>query len=115
MSRPNHALELGVARASASTALLGSMCVNSDGHADISTNRRMRKTDTQKMGFFFSERQASDPSDRAASSAWVGPASAETAIVDDSVMADPRVEHAVQQVDEQVDEQEHQHEDRHRA
>src|ERR1044072_5378451 len=114
MSRPNQAFALGLARASFSTAALGSTLVNNDGQAAISTNATMRITETQKMGFFLSDRQASDVSERGSSCPGVGAlVSAPTAMVDESVMADPRVEHAVQQVDEQVDEQEHQYQDGH--
>src|SRR5690349_16092322 len=105
MSRPNHALALGRSRASLSTAALGSTFVNSDGHAAISTKTTMSTTETQKIGFFLSERQASEVSERASSWPGVGAlVSAPTAMVDASVMGDPRVEHAVQQVDEQVGE-----------
>src|SRR6476661_1298884 len=116
MSRPNQALALGRTRASLSTAADGSTLVNNDGHAAISRNAMMRAIETQKIGFFLRDRQASDESERASSCPGAAvPVSAPTAMVDASVMADPRVEHAVQEVDEQVDEQEHQHQHRHRA
>ena len=76
----------------------------------------MSATETQKIGFFFSERQASEARERASPRcARVVPVSAPTAMVGASVMADPRVEHAVQQVDEQVDEQVHDDQDGHGA
>src|SRR5690242_15011864 len=105
MSRPNHALALGLSRAWASTALLGDTFVNSEGQMAISTKSAMRTTENQKTQFFFSDRHASEASERASStsppSRTATPASA-TPMVDASVMADPRVEHAVQEVDEQV-------------
>src|SRR5687768_4627561 len=99
MSRPNHALALGFSRACASTAASGWRLVKSDGQTAMTMNRTMSTTENQKIGFFLSERQASDVSDLASSSVPSGaaPVSALTAI-DASVMADPRVEYSVQQV-----------------
>src|SRR6476659_3717093 len=100
MSRPNHASALGVARASFSTAALGSTLVNREGQIAMSRKMAIRTAENQNTGFFLSWRQASDARERA-SSWWPGTASAPvstaTAAVDASVMANPRVEHAVQQ------------------
>src|SRR5690349_9488012 len=117
MSRPNHASAFGGTRASLRTAALGSTLVNNDGHAAISTKRAIRPTEIQKIGLLFRERQASDASERGASPASVpaAPASTEMAMVEASVMADPRVEHAVEQVHDEVGKQEHEHQDGHRA
>ena len=101
MSRPNHALAFGLSRAFFRMASAGSVWVNSCGTAAITTKIRMSTTETQKIGFFFSWRQASEARERAPPSvAWVVPVSAPTAMVVASVMADPRVEHAVQKVDD---------------
>src|SRR5687767_2290524 len=115
MSRPNQALPLGFSRASWRTAALGSTLVNRDGQAAMSRNRPMRNTETQKIGFFFSERHASEARDRASSVPVVTEVSAETSSAAASVMADPRVEHAVQQVDDEVNEQEDEDQDGHGA
>src|SRR6476660_8482424 len=118
MSRPNHALALGRSRACFSTAALGSTLVNSCGTAAITMNSTMSVTDTQKMGLRLSCRQASEARERPSSApppAVGAPASAPTAMVDASVMADPRVEHAVQEIDEQVHDKEDEHQDGHGA
>src|SRR6478672_11692417 len=116
MSRPNHALAFGVSRACLRIARSGGTLVNSDGQMAISTKVAIRSEEIQKIGFFLSCFQASDPSERA-SSCWPGSRWVSAAIsrVDDSVMADPRVEHAVQEVDEQVHDQEDEHQDGHGA
>src|SRR4029079_1515605 len=108
MSRPTHASAFGVSRARARTAVCGSVFVNSDGQMAMRTNTTMSPAETQNTGFFLRCFQAWDVRDRATSCSPGGRtvvASTLTAAVA-SVMADPRVEHAVQEVDEQVHDQE---------
>src|SRR5262245_58828525 len=108
MSRTKQASAAGVSRGRCMSAFGVCGRGNRDGQIAISTNTTMSPSETQKIGFRLRCRQASEVRERAASCSPGGRvvvASTLTAAVA-SVMADPRVEHAVQQVDEQVHDQE---------
>src|SRR6478609_11959517 len=104
MSRPNHASTPGRSRDLARIALVGSVLVNRLGQMAISTKTVIRLVATQNSGLRRISRQASDARERSSLESppsWgsMRPVSATAAT---SVMADPRVEQAVEQVHEQV-------------
>src|SRR5699024_10637124 len=113
LSVPNQCASDGGVRASLSCANVGSVLVNSCGTAAITTNSVIRIAETQNSGLRRNSPHASDSSERGWSPlrSWSSGAGAVTPPEAGrvSVMADPRVEYAVQHVDDQVGEQRHQH------
>src|SRR6476469_4195147 len=103
MSRPNQVPSPGRARDSCRIASVGSVLVNRLGKVAMSTNTRIMTELIQKSGLRRMARQASPASERG------GPAStgfsprdvaSGASVTADSVMGDPRVEQAVDEVDD---------------
>src|SRR5687768_11708702 len=125
-SRPNQASADGASRALERSAVYGSVLVKSWGNTAIRTNTMISTPEIQNIGRCRSSSQASLPSERAfsplsgvlsgASGSPVAPivtgttdwvSRAESRLV--SVMRDPRIQEAVQDVDDEVDQEEDQH------